>query len=59
MGDQILGRGPVGESGFSFDANTKTTRSVTISLDEYRYLLRKSVLYDEEHADGQEGGGEQ
>lgn len=58
MGVQILGRDPVGESGFSFDANRETTRSVTISLNEYRYLLRKSVLYDEEHADGREGGGE-
>lgn len=33
--------------------------TITITLAEYRELLRKSALYDEEHADGQEGGGEQ
>ena len=40
---QLLGRGPVhvGESGFSFDDNTETIRSVTISLAEYRDLLRE------------------
>lgn len=35
---------------FSFDAAADTIRSVTISLAEYRELLRKSALYDEEHA---------
>lgn len=33
--------------------------TVTITLAEYRELLHMAVLYHEEHADGQEGGGEQ
>lgn len=50
MDVQLLGRDLVSESRLSFDAAADTIRSVTISLAEYRELLRKSALYDEEHA---------
>lgn len=39
----------MGDFGLSYDAQADSIRSVTISLAEYRELLRKSTLYDEEH----------
>lgn len=35
--------------GLSYDAQADSIRSVSISLAEYRELLRKATLYDEEH----------
>ena len=35
--------------GISYDAQSEGIRSVSISLAEYRELLRKATLYEEEH----------